>query len=81
LIEGSNQLRLADRRLEFQTPQRNLEDLRVDVGEEVSVQKAEMGLQDQILQMQMQMKMLVASLETSERVQGCCLKMAMRPSN
>ena len=60
-------LKLADRRLEFQTPQRNLEDLRVDVGDEVSVQKAEMGLQDQILQMQMQMKMLVASLETSER--------------
>ena len=60
-------MKLADRRLEFQTPQRNLEDLRVDVGEKVSVQKAEMGLQDQILQMQMQMKMLVASLETSER--------------
>ena len=38
-------LKLADRRLEFQTPQRNLEDLRVDVGEETGVQKAEMGLQ------------------------------------
>ena len=60
-------LKFADRRLQFQTPQRNLENLRVDVGEEVSVKKAEMRLQDQFLQMQMQMKMLVASLETSER--------------
>ena len=60
-------LKFADRRLQFQTPQRNLENLRVDVDEEVSVKKAEMRLQDQFLQMQMQMKMLVASLETSER--------------
>ena len=60
-------LKFADRRLQFQTPQRNLENPRVDVGEEAGVKKAEMGLQNQFHQMQMQMKMLVASLETSER--------------